>query len=116
MAKVVKPAGIESEIGSNVAYAAVHEYGFDGDVQVKAHTRKITHHSSNGSVFEVKTGRISKAKTKSSSGGVAQVKAFTRHMKMPARRYIGSMLEERSGDYTTEISQAILSAWNGGKS
>jgi phage gpG-like protein len=32
--------GVESHIGSNVKYAAIHEYGFNGNVMVAGHIRK----------------------------------------------------------------------------
>jgi phage gpG-like protein len=37
---VIDGEQILSSIGTNVRYAGVHEFGFDGEVSVKAHTRK----------------------------------------------------------------------------
>lgn len=52
-------AAVYAYVGTNVKYAAVHEYGFDGVVTVKAHSR-------NGH----------------------PVRSFQRHMRMPKRAYL----------------------------
>ena len=100
--------GIESGIGSNVAYAGIHEFGFDGDEQVKSHKRRMIafdRYEKKGSHFE-----------QTQWGIKGTVRAFTRHMRMPARAYIRTSLQERSAEYTAEISSAILAAWQGGAS
>lgn len=60
-------------VGSALVYAGVHQDGFDGAVQVSAHTRLIT-----------------QAFGKALKYGVHQsVGAFTRQMAIPARPYLG---------------------------
>lgn len=51
------------EIGSQTPYAAVHEFGFSGNVTVPAHTRRI-------------------------ATGTANVRSFVRSMNVPARPYL----------------------------
>jgi len=75
--------------GSNLPYAAIHQYGFDGQQNVRAHTRRVESRSRFARVEKVnkKTGEIYEGRGKVAQG-VAFVKAFKRHMRMPARPYI----------------------------
>lgn len=59
------------EWGSNKVYAAIHQVGFEGDVNVPAHSRRFT------MVF----GRP--------LTGTAEVRAHTRHQVVPVRAYLG---------------------------
>lgn len=107
---------ILSSIGSNVLYAAVHEFGFDGEVTVRAHTRRIFEKLGAGStiaIFDPRTGRISRRKRKVRQPGVVQVREHERHMVMPARAYIRRTLQERSGNYTIAIGQAVIGFLHG---
>ena len=76
---------------SDVPYAAIHEYGFDGEESVKAHQRIINQ------VF----GRPCDPVT-------VQVQAFTRHMVMPERSFLRSSLTENSDEITAGIQAAAL--------
>jgi phage gpG-like protein len=60
----VSARGNAVEIGTNKAYGAVHQFGFDGTVAVPSHERT------------------------SSRGKTYRVKSFSRKMKMPARPYL----------------------------
>jgi phage gpG-like protein len=73
-------------VGTNVKYAAVHEYGFDGDVTVKAHTRT------------------------SVLGNEVNVRSFTRHMHMPERSFLRSTLKARETEIRETLRGAILQA------
>lgn len=72
---VVEPNAVS--IGSALVYAAVHQAGFDGEVVVSNHERRFT------MVFG---RRIS---------GVTNVMPHSRHMKMPARPYLGLSANDR---------------------
>lgn len=63
-----------------VPYAAGHEYGFEGDVEVPAFTRK--------------------------SG--AHVGAYTRHMKLPVRSYLRSALADKHVEYAQRLGRAAI--------
>ena len=76
---------------SDVPYAAIHEYGFDGEESVKPHQRIINQ------VF----GRPCDPVT-------VQVQAFTRHMVMPERSFLRSSLTEKSDEITAGIQAAAL--------
>lgn len=112
---IVVSGNVDSSIGSNVIYAAVHEYGIDQMVAVPAHTRKVTVALRGGSTFNAKTGRIKKNKPGRVQTGVASVGTYSMHMHFPARRYIGSTVESRKDDYVASINSAALEAWRGGQ-
>lgn len=98
LAQVAGPSRIVSAIGSNVAYAGAHEYGFNGSVQIPAHTRKVTQ------IF----GHPLK------TPATAQVRAHSAKRHIPARAFISTTVEEEAGKYSADISAAILRAWQGG--
>jgi len=67
------PASGGVEWGSNMPYAAIHQFGFDGPQKVAAFTRPVT------VVFGKKLRNPVQA----------HVKSFTRHMRMPKRSFLG---------------------------
>lgn len=78
---------IVSGIGSNVAYMGVHEFGFEGTVTVRTHSRRIA-----GSV-ETTT-----------------VRTHDRKVSIKARAPIQKGLKERHRYYGRGVSEAILDA------
>lgn len=60
----------EIEIGTTTPYAGVHEFGFNGAVNVRAHSRRV-------------------------AGGSVNVGAFVRNMRMPARPYLAPAIESQ---------------------
>lgn len=109
---VVSADGVVSAIGSNVVYAGIHEYGFTGAVQVKAHTRKRALDALGAAVvavFDPRTGAIKRGQA-NPTGPIA-VAAHARQLKVPARRYIGSTIDARADAYSRALSAAVLAAW-----
>lgn len=104
----VEGDAITSGIGSNVGYARIHEFGFDGPEQVKAHKRRIIAFDR----YERRGSRL----VQTQSGIRGTIRAHTRHMRITARRPFGNSIDERSESYTSSISSALISAWKGGKS
>jgi phage gpG-like protein len=108
---VVTSGGIHSALGTNVGYAGVHEFGFEGKVTVKAHTRRIYEYAqgtATQAVLDPRTGRISRTKApKRKTTGVIQVRTHTRNVKMPARAFIRRTIEARSGAYSVAIGTAL---------
>lgn len=100
---VVVGGTLRSAIGSNVVYAAAQEFGFDGEVFVKPHTRK---QFSSG----VAIGKRGPVKIKKQTGTV-NVRGFTRKMHLPGRGFVRRGLADRAGDYTAAFSKAIVNAW-----
>lgn len=82
---------VEGSVGTNVVYAAVHEYGFDGDVTVRPYTRQVTQVFGNP------------------WSGTAEVREHIRHMHMPERSFLRSAL----ADMTQEIGEALAAAVQG---
>lgn len=110
---------VVSSIGSNVVYAAAHEYGFTGRVQVKSFVRQ----QRSNDLLANRAGEIARRgfapvqkKEKLTALGFARVKAHARQMIIPARPFISSSLQERSSDYGASVSRAIVAAWQGGAS
>lgn len=87
----VNGAAIRTHIGTNVKYAAAHEFGFTGDVKVKAGRMKITQ------VF----GR------KLSAPLTANRRAFTRKMRVPERAPIRTGIKDHFILLDREIQKAV---------
>ncbi len=95
-----------SSIGTNVRYAGVHEFGFDGMVSV----RKFTRVNRSRDVYRPR--KDGKGVTKDViAAGFSTVRAHTMKMNMPARAPIETGIRERVPQYSSAISAAILAAW-----
>lgn len=81
-------------VGSNKEYAAAHEYGFDGDVNVKEHLRWM-YKAFGRPVKEPKQIRV---------------RPHTRHMHLPARSFLRSSIEEMAPEIKEKIRQALIKA------
>jgi phage gpG-like protein len=77
-------------VGTDVPYAEVHNEGFQGSVNVKKHTRNRFTKSAvySTEIFNVRTHNGRRSTIKSISGS-SEVKAHTRYMNMPQRKFIG---------------------------
>lgn len=76
-------------LGTNVPYAAVHQEGFYGAVQVGEHTRRVRSRDVAGMVVRVskKTGKPYKAKVRIALG-FCIVRAHAVQMRIPARPFL----------------------------
>lgn len=79
------PNEIQASVGVKLSYAAVHEYGFDGTVSVRAHVRQV-HSRDRQSLMTRKTTGL----------GIGFVRAHERHMHIPERSYLRSSLAENA--------------------
>lgn len=89
-------------IGSNVKYYGPHEFGFEGSVQVPAHTREMP-----------ETARVSSSGRRYRVAAHTQsVKAHSRRMKIPARRPLRAGLGETENmeAYKAELFTALKEA------
>lgn len=84
---------IGRSVGTNVRYGRAHEYGFDGIVNVREHTRTIT-----------------QAFGRPISPRDVLVRAHTMHMQLPERSFLRSSLEERAPSIREALVQAIREA------
>lgn len=79
-----------AEVGSNLKYAAAHEYGFRGTVSVREHLRQI----------------------KQAFGRPIQptsvlVSAHSRNMNLPERSFIRSAIRDMTPEISREINEAV---------
>jgi phage gpG-like protein len=84
---------ITGQVGVKLAYAAAHEYGFDGTESVRAHLRTI----------KQALGRLIAPVTVS-------VKGFTRHVRLPERSFLRSSLREMTPAIQLMIREAVVGA------
>lgn len=95
-----------SDVGTNLPYGAVHEYGFRGLVQVSQHTRKafglqsVSQHARNGSLVRAHVRRTSSS---------ALVRAHVRRMNMPERSFMRPALDDifQTGRAVTVIEHTL---------
>lgn len=109
-AVITSGGDVTSSIGSSVVYAGIHEFGFEGNVTVRAHTRRIQEFAmgtGSTAVFNPKTGRITKAKPKAQGPRTVQVRSHDRHINVRARAFISRTIQERSQAYTIAIGTAV---------
>jgi phage gpG-like protein len=118
--------GLASTIGTNVRYAAVHEFGFEGPVTVKQHLRK------NADRFSIDDGRRTVSKSQAGrlglltkagkprkgmadrvAGKETTVKEHVRKMKVPARKPIRTGIAERLPAYAKAMAEAVVKVLRG---
>lgn len=108
---------VVSAIGSNVAYAGVHEYGYRGPVAVRQHERRrFTQQQVGGNAYlDPKTGRIRKSRKRieRTLTGTFTVRAHTRKIDIKARAPFRRGILDRASAYTRALSRAIVAAWRG---
>lgn len=71
-------------VGTNMIYGNVHQFGFDGDVNVRAHARRVRGRD----VWGQGEGR-GRRKQRLVASGVGFVRAHSRRMKIPKRTFLG---------------------------
>lgn len=96
-------------VGTNVEYAAAHEYGFSDTVEVKAHMRRtkaekiyFTRGKRKGLENELAMLKAQKKKKASIS-----VKAHTRKVNFPERSFLRSAMADMADDTRTELSEEV---------
>jgi len=95
--------------GSILPYAAIHHFGFDGEQQVRAFRRRVPTRD-----LKAKVGRTSERTGRHYTSsvvyekGYAEVKAFSRHMRMPMRRAI--MLQDENVPVIGQILLKYMTA------
>jgi phage gpG-like protein len=80
---------ITGVVGTNVSYAAVHEYGFSGLVTVKEHLRR------------------------SKSGKESVVRSYARQMNMPERSFLRSALRDKTNEIQARLAKVLQETANG---
>ena len=79
-----------TEVGTNLPYAAVHNEGFKGTVQIRQHTRNQYSKEKKGrGVYSIKTRQELTRTEKRATGTKFTVRAHTRKVDIPQRQYMG---------------------------
>jgi phage gpG-like protein len=87
------PGRTVGTVGIKLSYAAAHEFGFSGTVQVRAHQRRV---GLRQALQEAKTAKGKTIMRKAQAHDrLAQVKAHARKMNMPKRSFLRAALAER---------------------
>ena len=86
----VSTNAVVGTVSTNVKYAAIHEYGFNGSENVKGHLRKIK-----------------QAFGKSISPKTIVINSFQRNMVMPERSFMRTALNEMQARIRNEIDSAV---------
>lgn len=97
---------IYQTVGTNVSYAAVHEYGFNGTVTIRAHQRKRksqANKSSKGRDGNPEKKRTSKAKAH-------QVKQHIRRLRLPERSFARSALAEFESEMSSTLASVLTTS------
>jgi phage gpG-like protein len=102
---------IVAAVGTNVAYARRHEYGFHGTETVSAHIRRSRAQIAAATyTYKNKSGQlVTKIKQSGKYGkstGEINVRSFTRHANTPERSFLRSTLREMA----QTISNAMVAA------
>lgn len=97
----LRGSNVVGTVGTNVEYAAAHEYGFDGEVTVRAHVRRVASRT----LTELRGTR-----RRMSVQGVAFVKEHTMHMHVPERSFLRSALAELEPGFAPAVRKAAAEA------
>lgn len=90
-------SGFYAQVGTNVKYAAAHEYGFTGSVSVKSHLRRVY------------SKLLKKPKGKESIRQVV-VREHRRFVNLPERSFLRSTVKEMFPRIQRELKAAALRA------
>jgi hypothetical protein len=86
---------VTTGIGAEVSYVYIHEFGFEGEVEVPAHMRH----------------RAGLSKRARKGAGDIAVRAYRRHMNLAARAPIQTGIAENIGTFVSRINEALQADW-----
>ena len=102
--------GVYGYVGTNVDYGAVHEYGFQGTVSVRAHIRKLSSRDMVGFIGGKETSKRTSIKRTKTASGVQFVGAHTRNVKLPEKSFLRSALREMQPEIERAMREAVQAA------
>lgn len=91
---------VTGNVGVKLAYAAAHEYGFDGTVTIREHLRR----AKGGG------GRDAHGRFKGQSAASVLVHSHERHMRIPERSFLRSSLSEYAPTIRQHLRTAVVEA------
>lgn len=110
---VISGDTVTAAIGSNVKYAAAHEFGFNGSVQVKAHQRRSARIDGQRATLAMaaaadRKNRRGRKNQLAVSRSTSTVKAHARKMRIPERRPVRTGIEEHfSGEFNAALRKEL---------
>lgn len=87
--------------GSPLNYVRAHEEGFEGDVTVRAHVRRILGRSE----ALTRSGKRSRARI---TKAFANVRSHDRHIKIRAKRFLRKSINERAPQLPKRVKRALI--------
>ena len=87
--------GVFAVIGTNVEYAGIHEYGFNGTMSVQAHVRRSRQQ------MQMKKSNVKPV-------GDVLVRAHTRKVNLPERSFLRSTLKEFEPRIRHDLREAVM--------
>lgn len=105
----VEGDSVRAAVGTNVRYFGIHEFGFNGTVNVKAHKR-VRFVGANGKAVAAR--RVKKGMEVTGYEGTVQ--AHSRRVNVIAREPMRAGLTEQAGLIGRAISGVLVSEWSGG--
>lgn len=109
----VEQTTITAAIGSNVKYFGIHEFGFDGTVQVRAHQRVNFRTKAGAPIAKRRIGKTKKAQA-DITRHEGTVKAHSRRVNIPARAPLSTGIAEQADGIAAQISAALIREWGQG--
>lgn len=107
--------GVTGMVGTNMKYAAYHEYGFSGTVNVREHLRRAkvkTVYFTQGP----RAGEVNLAATKrklKAQEPTIKVRAHTRKVEYPEHSFLRSAMREMQDEIMRDIRQAVTEGVRG---
>jgi len=114
--------GVVGRIGSNVRYAAFHEFGFRGMQQVRAHTRAVDQRNAAGQSIDLRrefrdrqggvvgfrdSRKAAASRQKGGTVGIQFVRAFSRRIDYAGRPFIRPALVKSTPIILAEIRKEL---------
>jgi phage gpG-like protein len=110
---------VYSSIGTNVRYAAIHEFGWSGVVapHIRRRFKKVSLLGEFAPLRRTLGGIVGATKHKTIRRNVRGADIFVRQSKpktIPARPFLSTTIKEREPQYSEAISKAVVDSWNEG--
>lgn len=107
---LISDALVRGEWGSHLDYARVHEEGFVGRVQVRAHVRRLI-----GTATSKASARRVKKALLAGRGRTAFVRAHSRHLNVRARHFMRDTVAEKRGESGINVRKSVYMLADRGK-
>lgn len=104
----VTPSMVTGRLGSHLDYARLHELGYTGPVQVRAHVRRLAKLRIRAGKATKTSVREVKARLKAGRAMTANVRPHTRRVSFPALYYLRDTMTEEQPTGVGYVRDALL--------